>query len=220
MGGDHPLNMKLPSRSACVKLILIRHAQSENNSLGRIQGGGPLDAYGLTQVGDLLSHFQNLPISHIFVSPTKRTMQTASPISKSHNLRMKKTNLLTDIDFGDYSSMDAKTAQNHDPIIWREWRASPHKVSFPNGGNLEMVRKRILVFFQELLTLENEPVVLAVTHDSPIRIAASIALGMGDDNHHNLRAQTASITTISLSGDNVRLIGLFGETSHLTNIGK
>ena len=115
--------------------------------------------------------------------------------------------------------MDAQTAQKENPEIWAKWRASPHKVSFPNGGNLGMVRKRIITFFDNLLALENQSVILAVTHDSPIRIAASIALGIGDDKHHEFRAQTASITTISLTRDDARLIGTFGEISHLSNTG-
>ena len=61
--------------------------------------------------------------------------------------------------------------------------------------------------------------ILAVTHDSPIRILVCLAKGQ-DDTHHNdprLVVGVASVTVIELTPDGLRL-ALHGDTEHLRNI--
>ena len=79
-------------------LYLVRHAESEVNAQRGVPaqyglGGSPLTERGRQQAAELASHFQDLPIAHVYASDLVRAHQTArilaadQPISTSPRLR-------------------------------------------------------------------------------------------------------------------------------------
>jgi broad specificity phosphatase PhoE len=138
-------------------------------------------------------------------------------MARHHGLRIRRTRLLSDINFGIFSNMVAAEARAKDPGLWQQWRAAPHAVRFPAGESLGDLRQRMFRFFDEARTWGGYTV-LAVTHDSPIRVAACIATGLDDSHHHEWVAETASMTIVELSSSQVRLVQPYADTKHLLGI--
>jgi len=78
-----------------MRLIIIRHAESQANSLGHHQGrkgcwrNTPLSKNGIGQAREIAKRLKNEKISEFYSSDLKRTRQTAEEISKLNNLRIK-----------------------------------------------------------------------------------------------------------------------------------
>tara|TARA_B100000519_G_C13871381_1_gene263827 strand:- start:289 stop:528 length:240 start_codon:yes stop_codon:yes gene_type:complete len=73
-------------------------------------------------------------------------------------------------------------------------------------------------FIRKIKQSHQGETVLAATHDSPIRIAASIALGLPDSEHKQdyLKAPLASMTILNISSDSI-VLEAFRDISHLEN---
>ena len=196
-------------------VLLVRHGRSKFNVEGRVQGGGRLDPVGRAEAASLVSRLRAEPIAAVYASPTTRTLQTARVIAFDHGLPVHRTKLLADIDFGVYASMLTLEARARDPDLWSRWRASPHAVHFPHGESLGDLRRRMREFLEKAWTRWQGHTLLAVTHDSSIRVAACIATGLDDSHHQEWVAATASITTIEVSAEGLRLVQPYADTRHL-----
>ena len=75
-----------------MKLLFIRHGQTEPNRQGRMQGqevNEPLNETGIAQVEDAVQHLPQ-SIDVILSSPLKRAFQSAEIINKKFNKKLKR----------------------------------------------------------------------------------------------------------------------------------
>ena len=215
MGNRHQVAPGTDPSRPVTTLLLVRHARSEFNVEGRVQGGGRLHSLGRLEAASLTSRLRTEPIDVIYASPTTRTLQTARAIARRRGLPIHRTGLLADIDFGVFAGMLALEARARDPDLWSKWRAAPHTVRFPGGEGLSDLRRRMERFLEKARTWGNGRTVLAVTHESPVRVAACIAMGLDDSHHHEWVAATASITTIRIAAQGLRMVQPYADTRHL-----
>ena len=198
------------------RLILVRHGQTAWNAQGRVQGGGTLDALGRMQASAVATRLVSEPITHVYSSPALRAKQTAKLTAQTKNLGIHQSSLLKDLDYGRFAGAFIEDVQKEAPGLFEQWRDSPETVTFENGENLAALRYRINRFIARMRNRHSGETILAATHDSPIRIAASIALGVSDSEHKQeyLKAPLASITILILKPASIEL-EIFKETSHL-----
>ncbi|MQF86474.1 MAG: histidine phosphatase family protein [SAR202 cluster bacterium] len=201
------------------RLILIRHGQTAWNAQGRVQGGGSLDALGKEQAQKLAARLVTEPISHIYSSPALRAKQTARATANVLGLNIHQSSLLKDLDYGRFAGAFIQDVQKEAPGLFEQWRDSPETVTFENGENLGNLRRRINKFIANINKFHPGGTILAATHDSPIRIAASIALGLPDSEHKQdyLKAPLASVTSILIKADSA-VLEIFRDTAHLQGI--
>ena len=196
------------------RLLLVRHGRTDYNTQGRVQGGGRLDPLGWAQVEALGARLRSELLEAVYASPLLRTMQTARAIAQPHGTPVGRRQALRDIDYGVYSGMVFADAQSRDPELWEQWRRAPDTVRFPEGGGLADLRHRLTRFVGELRRRHPGRSVLAVSHDSPIRVLACMASGLDDGHHHDYVVALASLTVIELTADGARL-ELLSDTHHL-----
>src|SRR6266508_5318337 len=69
-----------------MRLIIVRHGESEWNRTGRYQGqcDATLSALGLRQAEALAGRLQREPLDAIFTSPLQRAAKTAEAIARYH----------------------------------------------------------------------------------------------------------------------------------------
>ncbi len=182
-----------------------------------MQGGGKLDALGQAQVHALAERLRTEELAAVYSSPLTRTLQTARAIARNHGLPVRQRRLLRDIDYGVFSGKLFADARVSDPALWRRWRDAPHTVSFPQGESLAVLRGRLERFLNEVKGWQGGRTVLVATHDSPIRILCCIAEGLDDSHHHEYVTGVASITTLMLTTDGLRLRE-HNDTGHLRGI--
>jgi broad specificity phosphatase PhoE len=104
---------------------------------------------------------------------------------------------LRDMDYGRYAGSLVSDVLKEDPELFHRWREAPHTVQFEGGDRLADLRGRIERFIGAVATHHTDGVVLAATHDSPVRVAASLALGL-DDSHHNDKQLVTPLASVTI----------------------
>ncbi|MHB8243928.1 MAG: histidine phosphatase family protein [Acidimicrobiales bacterium] len=201
-------------------LILLRHGQSLSNAAGILVGRSdpPLTALGLRQAeaaaGLLAAELQERATDRpvvVLSSPLARARLTAEVVASK---------ICSDVDFRiderlielDYGELDGLGIAEVDPSDWAAWRMDPGWRP-PGGETLEELCERVWSFCEQLVTPACEADVIAVSHVSPIKAAASWALGAGPELSWRLSLGIASITRIVTSPLSLRT---FGEMGHVT----
>ncbi|MCH7482989.1 MAG: histidine phosphatase family protein [Chloroflexi bacterium] len=202
-----------------LRLILVRHGRTAWNVLGRVQGGGPLDDVGRAQVSALAERLSREPISAVYSSPAARARETAGAIAERLGLPVRRSTLLRDLSYGRFAGALLTDVEARYPGLLERWRASPHTVRFEGGESIAELRGRIVRFIARTHERHDGETVLAATHDSPVRVAASLALGLDDAQHtqERLRTQMASVTELRVDGQSMELT-VHNEVGHLQGI--
>lgn len=95
------------SKNRGVRLLLVRHGQTDWNVEGRYQGQAdpPLNARGRVQAHAAAAALRNWKIVAIYTSPLLRARQTAEAISQTTGLRIRLEPRLMEIHQGERESI-------------------------------------------------------------------------------------------------------------------
>ena len=201
-------------------IIFVRHGQTSYNVEGRVQGGGVLDSVGRAQAAALADRLADEPLDAIYASPALRARQTARAVSRRRALPINQRALLRDLDYGRFAGGLLSDLEAAQPGLVAQWRERPHTVLFEGGEGLAQLRRRIERFVAVVAKQHPDGLVLAATHDSPVRMIACLALGL-DDSHHNqegIRAPLASVTVVEANGDGSIGLRLHNDVAHLRGL--
>ncbi len=201
------------------RLFFVRHGRTTWNAEGRVQGGGNLDPVGVAQALALARSLRDHRFAAAYASPFARTRQTANIIAGLQGVPVRLLPLLRDLDYGHLSGALLSEIRGDDPLLWERWHDAPDTVHFPGGGSLGDLRSRLRRAIDILSDRHPESDVLCVTHDSPVRVAASLALGLDDSRHNDegLVTPTASLTIINTAPSGLTL-ELHRDTAHLEGV--
>ncbi len=199
---------------------MVRHGRTAWNTQGRVQGGGGLDKIGRAQAAALAARLSREPLDAIYSSPAWRARQTANSVARIPGLPVRQRSALKDLDYGRYAGAFVADVQRENPELLEQWRNAPETVTFENGENLASLRARISRFFSETLAAHPNGTALAATHDSPIRIAASIAMGLPDSAHRqqSLKTAYAAVNLFEVRDNNNISLRLHNDAEHLAHI--
>ena len=202
-----------------MRLIFVRHGRTPWNVQGRVQGGGALDEVGRAQAAALAERLSTESLAAIYASPALRARQTALAVARRHAMSVQQRSLLRDLDYGRYAGALLADVEKERPELVKQWREHPHAVHFDGGEGLADLRARVQRFIREVAKRHPEGTVLAATHDSPVRVAASLALDLDDAEHNrdDLRTKLASITIFEVNGAGIAMT-VHNDTSHLKGI--
>jgi broad specificity phosphatase PhoE len=202
-----------------LRLLLVRHARTTWNAEGRVQGGGALDELGRAQAVALAERLRGETLDGIYASNTLRARQTAKAVARLHDMKVRERHLLRDLDYGRLAGAFLDDFRREKPGLIEQWRDHPETVHFEGGESLADLRGRISRFIAELFAQHPSGTVLAATHDSPVRVVASLALGL-DDSHHNrtdLVTANASLNVFEIEDGEVTL-RVHNDVDHLQGI--
>ena len=149
-----------------MKLLIVRHGETDENSQKIIQGRlpGKLTSLGEKQAKELGKKLKKYKIDKIYCSPIDRCRQTLELALKEMDYKgeIEYTELLSERDFGKYSGkprsevdfdeLDKDTAENKD-------------MGVETQGNID---RRIKEFLEKIRQKDNQTV-LVVSHSNPIR---------------------------------------------------
>jgi len=157
-------------------LILIRHAESEWNALGKWTGRtdvhitekGKQDAYELGKA------LQSIELHHTYASEQIRTLETLVHILDSAQQKttpISRYAALNERDYGDYTGLNKWEVleQLGEDVFTKIRRSWDHPI--PNGETLQMVHERAIPFYKEeiLPKLQKGENVLVVSHGNTLR---------------------------------------------------
>ncbi len=200
-----------------MRLIIVRHGESEWNRIHRYQGqlDAPLSELGLRQAEALATRLKAEPIDYIYTSRLQRAAHTAQAIAAHHpNVPFAYSDALLEIDHGEWQGKYAHEVEAHYGAGLREWREHPTRSQMPGGESFSNVLKRTLDFREELCARHADQTVLVSTHDVVVKILVADALGMNMDRINRIWVTNASISVIEYGTDLPYLVSL-SEACHL-----
>jgi probable phosphoglycerate mutase len=200
-----------------MRLIIIRHGESEWNRIGRYQGqaDAPLSELGMQQAEALASRLRNEPFDAIYTSPLQRAAKTGAAVARYHpEVPFIVEPALLEIHHGDWQGLMIDEVKERFADGLNEWRAHPTRAQMPNGESFSNILKRVLDFKERLQTQHPNGIVLISTHDVVVKILVADALGMNMDRINRIWVTNASISAIEYGDDLPYLVSL-SEACHL-----
>lgn len=197
-------------------VLLARHGQTGSNVSGFYMGRSAedLNDVGYAQARSLASRLAGLPIASVYASPLQRAYVTATILAKPHNLKVKVSDDLNEIQLGDWQGLHLNEVSQRWPELWQQWRADPSESAIPGGESFQQVAERAIRAFETVVAAESGRQVLIVTHEIVIKALVAHALGVSNSIYRRFEINNASLSIIRLTNGKTRLITL-NDTSHL-----
>ena len=205
-----------------MRLILVRHGETERNSEARLQGGKsdlPLNEKGRNQARYLGLALKGEKLEAIYSSPLKRALETAQAISAHHRLRIQPDPALAEIDMGFIDGLDLAQVKESQPDFWKRWREEDYSVALPGGESVLQVQQRAWGTVQGIINRHREGSVAVVGHGITLQTIIAALLGAPLSSFTRFRLGVASISIFQIDDERTSLVSL-NETCHLMNDGQ
>ena len=200
-----------------MKLILIRHGETEWNKQRRIQGcrsDTRLSQKGLEQADRLAAVLRKERLDAIYASPMKRASETAQIIAEACKLPVQVFNELREIDAGELDGLFERELTGPYETAWKEFRNGNASTPLPGGESLQNVQKRTSWAVDRMLEKHIDGTVVVVAHLLANLAMVCQALGINLGQIARFKQAPASITILELTTQGNSLL-LFNDTCHL-----
>ena len=199
-----------------VKIILIRHGETDWNLVRRIQGGEsdtPLNDTGKNQAAALANRLQDEHITAVFSSPLQRALHTAEAIASRHNLEVQILPSLKEIKVGTLEGcLATDIMQRFDEYLCGDGNGKePHTP--PGGESVEDLQKRVWEMITSLTAQHPNGKLVLVTHYFVIMAIVCRLLDLPLTRMARLKLTNGTITSFTVDGSTIRL-DLFNENAH------
>jgi probable phosphoglycerate mutase len=182
-----------------MRLHLIRHAQSQSNAEGRIQGhlDVPLSEQGRNQAVLLAERLTAMPITALYSSPLQRARTTADAVAAKLSLDVIERDFLMERDVGEIAGLTGPEVGERYPA-WREKRYLEFAQDIvPGYEHDDIFRERVIPNMLALIESHPEDEVVVITHGGVIGAFYRHVLGI-------TQRGTFSIANAALSTYEVR----------------
>lgn len=202
-----------------MKLILVRHGETDWNRDNRVQGHSDigLNERGKEQARCLASQLKDETVTAIYSSPLRRAWETASTIAEFHQVPLQVEPDLAELDVGEMDGLTFEEMRSKYGDILREWVRDAGPVKMPNGESLEELQERAWTAIQRMLQRHAEGTVIVISHNFTINtiICRAIALALCD--FRKLGLSVASISVLDLTERGGARLVLLNDTCHLNH---
>jgi probable phosphomutase (TIGR03848 family) len=187
---------------------LLRHG--EHAVQGRICAGRMpgvvLAERGRAETAAIAERLAAAGIAAIYASPLERTRETAEIVGKRLGLPVILRDDLLELDFGEWTGQTFDEVRKHPR--WPEWASHRSISCIPSGETMRQVQRRVVEALIEMREQHPDEAVLVVSHGDVIRAALVFALGMPLDFYARLEVATASISTVRIDNNGIRVIAV------------
>lgn len=215
-----------PEQKQGLRLLLVRHGETEWNRMSRFQGVKdiPLNDNGRQQAQKVADFLKDVNIDFAVTSPLLRPKETAEIILQNHShipLTTKKD--LEEISHGLWEGKLEKEIEAEYPGLLNEWKEKPETVQMPEGENLDQVWERAVNSWHEILkeNLEEGKMKtgLVTAHDAINKVIICYLLGLKPANFWNIKQGNGAVSIIDYSQglDGMPIFQAMNITSHLSN---
>jgi broad specificity phosphatase PhoE len=187
-----------------MRLLLIRHAESQGNFELRLQGRRefPLTAKGIQQAEALASRLASEPLAAIYSSPIGRARQTAEIIAAKLGMEVASEPDVQEYDFGDsVSGFTWEEIKERNPEIIEAFRKDDSEFPrYPGEEGRAAFQERVRSAFRDITTRHSgDSAVAVITHAGPITVLVLGALSRPYSRPVPFVLDNASVTTIEIN---------------------
>lgn len=199
------------------KLLLVRHGETVWNYISRYQGHSDIElsAKGREQARLLANRLQTEKIKAVYSSDLKRAFETASILALPHNLPVKATKELREINFGAWEGLTYQEIMEQYSDLATKWYQYPGQVRIPGGESFTDVKERAFNTILEL-TRQNDPgTIIVVAHGGTIRAVICGLLDIDLNHAFQFRQDNAALNIIEYHQEGFIVLSLLNGISHL-----
>ena len=202
-----------------MRIILIRHGETDANKEGRFQGASDsrLNETGLCQAEALGRRFASEKIDAIYSSPQTRAVQTATPIAHALSLPIETLEGLRELDIGELDGLQADDLRGRYSHVLDQWRTNVSVLTMPGGESIVGLQQRTWQAVLQIREKHEGNTVAAVSHNFAIQSILIKALGMDLRNFQRIRQDLAAISEIDFRNSEPTLKSL-NDKCHLSGL--
>lgn len=196
-------------------VILVRHAESEGNVGGMIQGWTDLR---LTEAGEaqaqmVARRFAGADVAAIYTSPLLRARSTAAPIAEVLGLELVEVPDLRERNYGQAQGLTWAEAAAR----WPLGEAAHHRdwaMAVPEVESLAGLRRRSVAVVNALLDRHEGETALVVSHGGTLVQIIAHLFGLPEDVWPRIRMSNTSVTVVGGSASQPR-VSMLNDICHL-----
>lgn len=198
-----------------MRLIIVRHGETEHNATGIVMGHArvPLNARGRTQARLVANRLRSEPIDIIYSSDLPRAAETAQIIAQRHPaVRLVETDRVRERSMGEYegqhrSVLAAATKQATTPAT--DWRPA-------SGESVRDLKQRAVAWLNQALIDHPRATVLLVSHGGFIYLLLEhIFHGEEIADHPELKHDNTGMTVVEIDSSGRGKLVTLNDISHL-----
>lgn len=200
-----------------MRLILIRHGQSEGNASGVIQGR--LD-FGLSPLGHqqaiaTAARLSGMRIDRVITSPLARAAETARSIAEPHGIAIEPEPGLLEYDPGPVSGLTGAQIRELHPEIMAAY-ARGERPRFPGEEGRDIFGRRLAAVIDALQ--DADQTIVAVAHGGVIGAICSMVLGIEQHRPGIFQVANCSLTELHSDRGGRLVLHRHNDTCHLEGL--
>jgi len=201
-----------------VRLILIRHGETDWNREKKVQGISDisLNEMGVRQAHKLALSLKDEKISAIYTSPLKRAYETARIIGQFHEASIHVENGLMEMNPGDFEGLHFQELRDYYKDFLAQWMIDPASIRMPNGETLSELQERAWPVMEYILNKTRNA--LVVSHNFTIAAVLCKIRNIGLSEFRSTCVDIASKTIIDFAGGKF-YFKKFNDVGHLETVG-
>ncbi len=206
-----------------MKLILVRHGETDWNKDKRVQGWDSdieLNETGLEQARKVAAFLKDEKIVAVLASPMRRARATAEPIARCHGLQVEVDEMLKEIRVGELEGMSvANLGTTFSQFLVRRWREG-QPAATTGGESLLELQERAWEAVERLLERhignpghDDEKAVVIVSHFFVTLAIIMRALNLPPDCFARFKVDLGGVSVLEFAHYGTRLL-TFNDTSY------
>ncbi len=178
--------------------LLIRHGDNDlmrKYLVGR-SPGVHLNEKGQQQAQSLARLLADAPLAAVISSPMERALETARPLAELKGLAIQERPGLTELNYGAWMGHSFRQLQR--TKLWKQLRADPSEVRFPEGESICEAQERAVAELEAIASsFQDKDLVACITHGDIVRLLVAHYLDMSLSAYQKLSVHPASITVLA-----------------------
>lgn len=187
-----------------LRLLLVRHGETEWNRASRFQGGidVPLNENGQRQAQQAAEFLQEVPIDFAVSSPMLRPKETAEIILKFHpDISLQLQAELKEISHGLWEGKLESEIKQLYPDLLYQWQIAPETVQMPEGENLQQVWDRAIACWDAIVNTaavssSQLTIGVVVAHDAINKVIMCHILGLGPESIWSIKQGNGAVSVV------------------------
>lgn len=203
-----------------MRLLLVRHGESEWNAAGRLQGQAdpPLSKLGRRQAAHVAARLVDEGVDAIVSSDLERAYDTASALATGVGLEVIRRKDLREVDLGSWTGISREEVERENPELWRRWRIEGIE-GWDGGEKYADAMVRVGGAISALASEHLDRTVVAVSHGGSIRLATCHLLGLpAAELGRIMSIGNASITEFLVEPDGTGRLVRLNDNAHLAEV--
>jgi phosphoserine phosphatase len=216
--------MPKPKHKDVIRLLLVRHGETQWNREGRFQGqiDIPLNENGQRQGAQAGEFLKTIQIDAAVTSSMSRPKETAELILNHHpGIELKGREDLWEISHGTWEGKLEAEIRETDGALLDAWQAQPETVQMPEGENLDDVFTRAIAGWNDIVkNAQPGTTTLVVAHDAINKSILCHMVGLGPASFWSFKQGNGAVSVIDYANgpDNAPVLRAANITVHLGGV--